>query len=105
MTTAKELVEKMPGVFKADKAGDLNATIQLDLAGDGGGIWAVRIANGSCDLVEGGVDSPTMTISMDAADFVAMQRGELQPMAAFMQGKIKLQGDMGLAMKFQELFN
>jgi putative sterol carrier protein len=33
-----------------------------------------------------------------------MTTGELQPLVAFMQGKIRLQGDMNLAMKLQELF-
>ena len=33
-----------------------------------------------------------------------MTTGELQPVVAFMKGKIRLQGDMNLAMKIQELF-
>jgi putative sterol carrier protein len=104
MTTARELVAGMTDAFNADKAAGINTTIQLDLTGDGGGRWDVTIANGTCQISQtpgGGAD---LTISMDATDFVAMQKGDLQPMAAFMQGKIKLQGDMSLAMKFQELF-
>jgi putative sterol carrier protein len=103
-STPSELFAAMPTNFDASAAGDMNATIQFDLSGDGGGIWAVAVADGKCSVTEGGVASPTLTIAMDAADFVALTHGELNPMNAFMSGKIKLQGDMGLAMKFQSLF-
>jgi putative sterol carrier protein len=42
---------------------------------------------------------------MEARDYVALTRGEANPMNLFMSGKIKLQGDMTLAMKFQEMFD
>jgi putative sterol carrier protein len=41
---------------------------------------------------------------MTADDYVKMASGELNPVVAFMQGKIKLQGDMSLAMRIQEIF-
>ncbi|MFQ5614681.1 MAG: SCP2 sterol-binding domain-containing protein [Anaerolineae bacterium] len=104
MATAKEIIEQLPAAFKSEKAGDIDVTIQVELTGDGGGAWALKIANGACEVVDGGADSPDMSLTMEASDFVAMRNGELNPMAAFMQGKIKIQGDMGLAMKFQELF-
>jgi len=103
-STPKELFEKMPDNFDAGAAGDMNAIIQFDLSGDGGGVWAVSVADGQCSVTEGGDPSPTLTIGMEANDFMALTRGELNPMNAFMGGKIKLQGDMGLAMKFQGLF-
>lgn len=39
------------------------------------------------------------TISMSWADFEAMIDGKLDPMMAFMQGKMKIQGDMMVAQK------
>ena len=91
--------------FDANKAAGVDGSIQLDLAGEGGGKWALMIANGVCEVIEGGVESPTTTLSMSAENFADMVNGNLNAMAAFMQGKIKLQGDMGLAMKFQTIFN
>lgn len=101
---AAEIFAQMPEAFLADKAGDLNATFQFDLSGEGGGDWAVTIANGQCSVVEGKSEKADVTVSMAADDFVKMISGELQPLVAFMQGKVKLQGDMNLAMKLQELF-
>jgi putative sterol carrier protein len=46
-----------------------------------------------------------MTLQMAASDYVALTRGEINPMALFATGKVKLLGDMGLALKFQQLFN
>jgi putative sterol carrier protein len=37
------------------------------------------------------------------ADFLAIVNGKLNPQMAFMSGKLKVQGDMGLAMKLQQL--
>jgi putative sterol carrier protein len=101
---AAEVFAQMPEAFLADKAGDLRATFQFNLSGEGGGDWAVAIADGTCTVVEGSVDKPDVTVGMAAGDYVKMTAGELQPVVAFMQGKIKLQGDMNLAMKIQELF-
>ncbi len=39
------------------------------------------------------------TISVSLADFEKMVKGELDGTSAFMQGKLKVAGDMGLAMK------
>jgi acyl-CoA dehydrogenase len=40
---------------------------------------------------------------MDAQDLVALANGELNAMSAFMQGKIKVSGDMSLAMRLQSI--
>jgi putative sterol carrier protein len=101
---AAEIFSQMPDAFLAEKAGGLRATIQFDLSGEGGGDWAVAIADGTCTIVEGQAENPELTIGMAANDFVQMIDGDLQPMVAFMQGKIRLQGDTSLALKFQELF-
>lgn len=101
---AAEVFAEMPEAFQADKAGDLRAKYQFSLSGEGGGDWVATIADGICTVVESKVDNPDITIGMTADDFVKMIDGELQPVVAFMQGRIKLQGDMNLAMKLQEVF-
>ena len=44
------------------------------------------------------------TLKMDADDLARMMTGDLSPMTAFMFGKLKISGDMGVAMKLQSLF-
>ena len=44
-----------------------------------------------------------MTLSMAGQDLVALSNGELNPVAAFMQGRIKVTGDMSLALRLQNI--
>ncbi len=93
----------MGGQFDASKAGELNLSILFDLSGDGGGQWNASIADGKLDVEKGSVDNPTATLKMDADDFAAMSNGDLNPMMAFMSGKIKVDGDLNAVMKFQQI--
>jgi putative sterol carrier protein len=102
--TAKEIIEAMPAAFDPEKAPDLEATFQFELSGEGGGTWVIDIANGSCEVREGPVESPSVIIGMSAADYVAMAKKELDQIKAFMAGRIQVKGDINLALKFDSLF-
>jgi putative sterol carrier protein len=104
MASAAELFERMPEFFDAQKAGDLNATVLFDLSGEGGGKWHVKVMDGVCTTGEGAVEAPTATIRMDATDYADMVAGRLNAMEAFMQQKIRVEGDLSTVMKFQTLF-
>ena len=43
------------------------------------------------------------TIKMDFSDFADLIGGKLDGMSAFMTGKLKIEGDMGVAMKLQSI--
>ena len=105
MTSVSKIFENMPDAFNAEKAGDLDATVQFDLTGEGGGKWYVIVANGECEVEEGEHESPTATIRMEATDYAALIAGELNAMNAFMQQKIRVEGDLNTVMKFQNLFD
>jgi len=94
----------MPAQLNTDTAKGMNSVIQFNLSGDGGGEWYVAIANDACEVGEGTHASPNMTMTMTAADYVDMITGKLNGQMAFMSGKLKIAGDMGLAMKMQSLF-
>ena len=63
------------------------------------------INNDKCDVREGTHPSPNVTISMAAQDYLDMVAGKLNPQMAFMSGKLRMAGDMGLALRFQGLFS
>lgn len=46
---------------------------------------------------------PDVTMSMSKDDFVRMFAGQLNPTSAFMSGKLKIKGDLGMAMKLEKL--
>ena len=45
-----------------------------------------------------------MTLKANADDWFAVATGQTNAMQAFMTGKLKILGDMGLAMKIQTMF-
>jgi putative sterol carrier protein len=105
MPSVAELFSEMPDHFDATKAGDMDAIVQFDLSGAEGGEWHVIIADGDCSVEEGSAESPNATIRMDAEDYADMLTGKLDPMSAFLQQKVKVEGDLNTVMKFQTLFN
>jgi putative sterol carrier protein len=63
------------------------------------------IANETIDVQIGKHEKPNITISMKESDYLDMINGKLNGQMAFMTGKLKIAGDMGLALKLQSLFN
>ena len=102
--TIETLMSKMPGAFLSEKAPGLDAAIQFKFTGAEAGDWYAEIKDGKCTTAQGVHPSPKMTLTADSADYVKIFTGEIDGMAAFMQGKIKLAGDLNLAMKLTQMF-
>ncbi len=104
-TSVQEIFDNMCKGFRSDKAQGEKATIQFDFSGDGGGKYWVKVADGGCQTGSGAApENVDMTLLSSAEDWVKISNGEMNPMTAFMQGKVKVQGNMGLAMKLQTWF-
>lgn len=104
MPTVKETFDAMPGRFRADRAAGTNAVIQYEITGEGGGTWHATIKDGACAVKEGTAQNPTLTLTMSAQDWLDMTVGKQSGQMLFMSGKLKLKGDMGLAMKLGSMF-
>jgi putative sterol carrier protein len=84
---------------QAAKIKDINAVIQVVLTGEGGGDYFMELAGGSFKTGKGKAESPKLTITQSVADWREINAGRLNPQMAFMSGKLKISGDMSLAMK------
>jgi putative sterol carrier protein len=104
MATVKESFDAMPGRFKPDRAQGVKAIIQYDITGQDGGTYHVDIADGKCAMKDGPAAVPNLTLTMAAQDWLDMVSGKLNGQMAFMSGKLKIKGDMGLAMKLAGMF-
>ncbi len=102
--TIEKLMEIMPTAFQPEKAGDLNADILFNLTGDGGGDWVLHVHDGAASVTEGSTENARLTLTADADDFLELITGDLNAMTAFAQGKVKLKGDLSLAMKLMDFF-
>lgn len=102
--TIEQLMYRMPKAFLPEKAEGVEAIIQYHLSGAEAGDWVVRIGNGVCTVEKGTVDNPTMTLRADSQDYKDIILGKLDPMAAFMQQKVKLTGNLNLALGLTKYF-
>lgn len=102
--SVKEIFSGMPGVFNRDAAAGLNVVIQYNIEGAEGGDWYAVIKDQTCTVSAGVHSSPTLTMKMADKDWIAMCKGELNGMTAFMTGKLKATGDLMLAQRLPMLF-
>lgn len=103
MATAKELIETAKKKIEENKAqaSSIGAVYKFILDGDGGGTWVMNLKDNP-GVTEG--DGPAQcTIKMAAKDYVDMLEGRAAGQQLFFTGKLKIEGDMGLAMKLQKL--
>lgn len=104
VSSCTEIFEAMPRRLNTAAAKGLNAVYEFDLSGDGGGKWQIIINDGKCRVEEGQHPSPNITISMSAQDYLDMTLGKLDGEEAFMSGRLRISGDLQLALRMQDLF-
>ncbi|XP_036409997.1 non-specific lipid-transfer protein [Megalops cyprinoides] len=65
--------------------------------------WIVDVKNGKGSVSNDAEKKADCTIAMSDADLLALMTGKMNPQTAFFQGKLKITGNMGMAMKLQNL--
>ncbi len=107
MSTPAEFFNKKREELAAnpDALTGINATYQFALTGEPEGSWVMVLSDAEKSVNEGTSDDADCTITMDAGDFMAMLDGRLNPQMAFMTGKLKVAGEMGLALKLQAILS
>ncbi|XP_031174270.1 sterol carrier protein 2b [Sander lucioperca] len=65
--------------------------------------WFVDVKNGKGCVHNDAAKKADCTIAMSDTDLLALMTGKMNPQSAFFQGKLKITGNMGLAMKLQSL--
>ncbi len=85
---------------KVGEDSGLNATLKFDCAADG--VIFVQAASVPNQVSNENLDA-ACTISIALSDLAALLKGELNPMNGFMMGKLKVSGDMSIAMRLQSV--
>lgn len=105
MADAKVVFAEMEKRITPEKAQKINKSYLFDIGGEGGGKWKVDLTKAS-DWVTAdytGDDANCTVTVANGDDWVAIASGKMNPTMAFMQGKVKVKGDMSLALKLQTL--
>ncbi|CAN5231993.1 SCP2 sterol-binding domain-containing protein [soil metagenome] len=98
MPDLAQVTEHIRGAV-GDNAG-LGKTVKIDL-GDAGKIFIDGAS--TPNTVSNDDNAADATVSIGWDDFLALSDGKLDPMMAFMQGKLKIAGDMMLVQKLAPL--
>jgi putative sterol carrier protein len=106
VTSVKDVFERhIPARFQAkpDVVQKINSVYQFNISGPGGGTWMVDCTQPGGRIAEGHAPNAKCMVAATDADFLNIVNGKLNAQMAFMSGKLKIQGDMGLAMKLQQI--
>lgn len=102
MTNVREIMNGLPERFDPKVASGMDAVIQFNLSNaQSGEHYHALIHDGQCQVVEGEHSSPSMTLRMTANDYVELATGKLGHQLAFMTGRLRVNGDLALAMKLR----
>lgn len=88
---------------KPDVVAKINALYQFNISGAEGGSWSVDCTVPGGKIAAGTAAGARCTVAATDKDFLNIVNGKLNPQMAFMSGKLRIQGDMGLAMKLQQI--
>lgn len=105
MASLDELIEAFGRKLeeKREELDSIGGTVQFLLVGSDGEQGYYIDASREPVAAAGRLEAPDLTIRIATEDFEAMAKGELSPTSAFLQGRLKVEGSLGLAMRLQEL--
>lgn len=101
----RQIMEDIPNHFNPEKAEGVTGTVQCRFSGSQSSDWVIRIKDQTCTVEEGVTQDADLTIRAKGEDGVRILTGDMDPMRAFMLGKVKVVGEMALGMKLANLFN
>jgi len=101
----KEIWETVETVLNANPVPfqDMNVVYQFELSGDDGGTYQLAFLKGSAKVLYEALEEPQCTLKMKVSDFKKFLHGSMNSTAAFMTGKLKLEGSIGQALKLDKL--
>ena len=100
------IFNRMPALFRPEKAGSTNAVIRWDITSPAGSaVWNVVIANGTCTVSEDQSLPPKVTLTMGGYTFLQLISGNGNPVMLVMTGKVKVNGDLATAAGIANLFD
>ncbi len=103
--TFEDVFKALQEHFRPETAQDVQAVVGVHIEGEGGGSWYLRFDRGALEVLREPPEEPIdVDIQVSAEDYWALLYGDLDPLAAFMRGRLRIQGDLRLLYQLQHLF-
>ena len=82
---------------------EMNATYSFHITGDDSGKYGLIFKDSSAQVVPGGVEDADCTLTMHIDHFKKLIQGNLNATTAYMTGRLKVSGNLGLGLKLESL--
>lgn len=103
-TIRQLMTETIHAAFVPESAAGVDTVVQFRFTGSQASDWYVIIKDQTVESIQGIHPNPKMTMTVDSDDYVKISTGELDPTMAFMKGKVKVSGDIGVALSMGKYF-
>ncbi len=112
----EELIFARVNLCPLPRIKSLNTVIRFDIDGDNGGSWTIAVAGGLLKRVVRNYSDtssssnetalrPVSTFRMDSDTFMSILKRVYTPQKAFLKRKVKIAGDVMIALKMNVLVN
>lgn len=106
VSSLAQLVDKVPSSLSSQQLKHTNAVIQLRSTGAETGERVLVIKDGTCTVEEGTAKTtPNLTVEATSETWLALMNKQLDPTWAYMSGKLRISGDLDLAMRLQSILS
>ena len=103
-TITELMTETIKSAFVPEKAAGVDTVVQFKFTGSQASEWYVIIKDQKFESVQGIHPNPKMIMTVDSDDYIKISTGELDATMAFIKGKVKVSGDMGVALGMGKYF-
>jgi DNA-binding HxlR family transcriptional regulator len=91
-TSAQSVMDALPFMVREERARDVDITFEVRLSGTGGGVWAVRIADGGCTVTSGFAERADVRYTAEARIWCGLALGLANASDLYKRGLISKEG-------------
>jgi DNA-binding HxlR family transcriptional regulator len=91
-TSANSVIESLPFMVREDRARDVDLTFEIRLEGEGGGVWGVRVHDGTCSVTAGFAERADVRYTADAQIWCGVALGLIDARETFQRGLMTKEG-------------
>ncbi len=103
--TYQEIVAEVKNFCKGAELKKYNKHLAVEVAitGEGEGVFYIEAKDGKINVEPYSYNDRDVRLTADAKNFLSIAKGELDPVKAFMTGKLKVDGSIDKALEFKSV--